>query len=79
MALQYLWEISAEEVEARIEQQYIKSTFPLICILMAGFVLIRGIFRFEDYNVFQKCITTSGAQHALVVCIRIPSFREKYF
>lgn len=61
MALQYLWEISAEEVEARIEQQYIKSTFPLICILMAGFVLIRGIFRFEDYSMcFRNALQLQG-------------------
>ena len=50
MDLQYLWEISAQEVEAEIEQQSIKSTFLLIFILMAGFVLIRDIFRFDDYN-----------------------------
>lgn len=50
MALQCLRQISAEGVEAQIEQ-CITNTYLWICVFMAGFVLIRGIFRFDDYNM----------------------------
>jgi hypothetical protein len=47
-------------------------------MLITGFVLIRDTLRFDDYDVFQRCIITSVAQQSVPVLIKI-SFLGKYF